>query len=80
MQAKTRVQVMELQQLKVRRGDSLVCSRTLLLHVAVLAAIECFSMQRCMEGPLRPAPCESKHGVHAGAWPRCPSRCMRSSA
>ena len=61
MQAKTRVQVMELQHVKVRLGDSLVCSRTLLLHGVLLATVACFSSLKCMEGP---APCESKRGVH----------------
>ena len=60
MQAKTRVQVMEVQQVK---GDSLACSWTLLF--TFLATRKCFSRPKYVEGQLGPVPGKSMHEVHS---------------
>ena len=66
MQAKTRVQVLELQHVKVRLGkepgvqpDAVVtgCS-------AGSYWTGCFSTLMCTKGPVGPATCQCMHGVH----------------
>ena len=66
MQAKTRVQVLELQHVKVRVGkDPGVQPGTAVTWCSAGSYwTGCFSMLMCTKAPVRPAPCQCMHGVH----------------